>query len=50
MLADELAVKEKEIVDLNDYVEQLKKQITNLEHRLNKNEDKVNSSINEDDL
>ena len=50
MLVDELAEKDKQIVDLNDYTEQLKKQIGNLEQKLNINEDKVNSSINEDDL
>ena len=49
MLVEALSEKEKEIADLNGYLDQLKKQITNLEQRLNKNEDRVNSSIIEED-
>ena len=45
MLSEELSEKEKEIFELNEFVQQLKQQITNLQQNVNKNEDKVNTSM-----
>ena len=45
ILSEELSEKEKEIFELNEFVQQLKQQITNLQQNANKNEDKVNNSM-----